>query len=108
MVPPPATAPAPKPEEKKEEVRVPTPATIFVTLPADATLTIDDYVTTSTSATRMFSTPALNPGMDYRYTFKAELVRDGKKIAATKEVTVRAGMMTRETIELPTESVVQK
>jgi uncharacterized protein (TIGR03000 family) len=104
MVPPPAA----KTEEKKEEVRVPTSATIVVTLPAEAKLIIDDYVTTSTSGTRFFATPALNPGMEYHYTLKAEMVRGGKKVAATKEVTVRAGMLTREVLELPSESVVLK
>jgi uncharacterized protein (TIGR03000 family) len=35
---------------------------MVVTLPADATLKVDDYQTVSTSTTRVFTTPELKPG----------------------------------------------
>jgi len=67
------------------------PATIVVTLPAKARLTVDDEPTTSTSARRVFTSPALPPGKEYSYTLKAEFSKDGKPVVITKEVTVSAG-----------------
>jgi len=67
------------------------PATIRVSLPADAALTVDGQATQATSATRSFTTPALESGKRYFYTFKASFVRDGKTIAVEQRVPVRAG-----------------
>ncbi len=107
--------PKPKPKtgdtDKKDETSIAAPATIVVTLPADAKLTIDDNLTTSTSASRVFATPALDAGKEFHYTLKAEIVRDGKKLTATERVTVMAGAQT--SIALPAakfnaEAVAQK
>jgi len=86
--------------DKKEEASA-APATILVNLPANAKLTIDDAATSSTSATRTFATPALETGKVYYYTLKAEIVRDGKTVTETKRVEVRAGELSRVSIELP-------
>jgi uncharacterized protein (TIGR03000 family) len=80
-------------------------ATIVVALPADASLTIDDEPTTSTSANRVFVTPALEAGKDYQYTLKARIVRDGKTDVMTKEVTVRAGQVTQVELTAPAPTV---
>jgi uncharacterized protein (TIGR03000 family) len=77
------------------------PATLVVGLPADAKLTIDDVPTTSTSSSRQFVSPDLLPGKEYEYTLKGEIVRDGKKIVAIKQVTVRAGEQTSAVLEFP-------
>ena len=82
-------------EKPKEESAVPAPATIIVSLPADAKLTIDDAATTSTSSLRVFNSPTLPVGRDFHYTLKAEYSRDGKPVTRSKEVTVRAGGETR-------------
>jgi uncharacterized protein (TIGR03000 family) len=87
-----------KPEtikKPKTGVMAPAPATIIVSLPADASLLVDGAATTSTSTQRVFVSPELNPGRDYHYTLKAEWVRDGKSVAVSKEVAVRAGEETR-------------
>lgn len=94
---PPAPAPAPK---KKEEAGN-APATIFVSLPADAQLTIDDAATTSTSANRVFATPSLENGREYYYTLKAQVTREGKVLTATQRVAVRSGEATRITLDIP-------
>ena len=91
----------PMPMPKKTSLDTPSPATIVVTLPADAKLTIDDYVTNSTSERRVFVSPALEPGKTYAYTLKAEVMRDNKPQVVTKEVTVRAGEETPVTLEFP-------
>ena len=77
------------------------PATIIVTLPADAKLMIDDFATTSTSATRVFVTPALAPEKEFSYTLKAEITRNGKTEVQTEKVTVRAGRETPITMNFP-------
>jgi uncharacterized protein (TIGR03000 family) len=66
-------------------------ATLIVTLPENATLTIDGQETTSTSAQRVFVTPALEDGKEYEYTLKAKVKRDGKVEIATAKVSFRAG-----------------
>jgi uncharacterized protein (TIGR03000 family) len=90
--------PAPK-DDKKPEAATPAPATIIVSLPADAKLTIDDAATASTASPRVFTSPVLPAGHDYHYTLKAEMVRNGKSVVLSKEVTVRAGEETRVNLE---------
>jgi uncharacterized protein (TIGR03000 family) len=80
---------------------LPAPATIVVDLPAEARLSIDGDPTTSTGGQRVFVSPELNPGRDYHYTLKAEIVRDGKPVAVAQEVAVRAGEETQVTLTLP-------
>jgi uncharacterized protein (TIGR03000 family) len=84
-------------------------ATLLVSLPENATLVIDDYQTKSTSANRVFRTPALETGKDFHYTLKAQVpTADGKMETITKEVTVRAGESTRVSIEVPSAAVAAK
>ncbi len=88
MVVPPSTMPTPeqiKPAPKKAEG--PAPATILVSLPANAKLTVDGNPTTSTSAVRTLITPVLELGSSYVYTLRAEL--NGQ--AVTQQVEVRGG-----------------
>jgi uncharacterized protein (TIGR03000 family) len=77
------------------------PATIMVRLPADARLTIDGASTSSTQEMRTFISPPLQPGKEYQYTLRAEVMRDGKKVERTRDVTVRAGQQSEVTIDLP-------
>src|SRR5262245_28947251 len=51
------------------------PAMMVVALPAEAKLTIDDTPTTLTAASRSFITPPLEPGREFQYTLKAEIMR---------------------------------
>jgi uncharacterized protein (TIGR03000 family) len=79
----------------------PAPARILVRLPADASLTVDGSATKSTEGIRAFISPPLQPGKDYQYTLRAEVMRDGKKVERTRDVTVRAGQQSEVTFELP-------
>jgi uncharacterized protein (TIGR03000 family) len=88
-----------KKDKKEGDTLAPAPATIIVSLPANATLTIDDAATTSTASTRVFTSPVLPAGRDFHYVLKAQIVRDGKTVVVSKEVTVRAGETTRATLE---------
>ena len=86
----------PKEEKKKktEEVSDNSTATIVVSLPADARLTVDGNVTRSTSERRSFVTPALDDGVTYVYTLRAEIIREGQTAVQTQDVTVRGGETT--------------
>jgi uncharacterized protein (TIGR03000 family) len=110
----PAAQPAPTTAPATEQAPTPktgllrAPATIVVSLPVDAKLTIDDMPTKSTAATRVFSSPALEPGKEYFYTLKAELTQDGQKVSTTKRVSVRAGQESRVTLAFSGESVASR
>jgi uncharacterized protein (TIGR03000 family) len=97
--------PGPK---KSEEARIAAPATIVVSLPADATLRVDDYATSSNSATRTFVSPMLDAGKEFSYTLTGEIQRDGKPLVATKRITVRSGEETRVALEFPVAEVASK
>jgi uncharacterized protein (TIGR03000 family) len=81
------------------------PATIVVTLPAEARLTVDGTITSSTSERRTFITPELQTGTDYVYTFTAEVVREGRSVIETQQVTVRGGETTNVPFNFSTEFV---
>ena len=90
MTPAPAKTP-----EKKTSLEGAAPATLIVTIPADARLRIDGEATTSTTSQRVFVSPALNFGREYHYTLEAEFQKNGKMVKVTKEVAVKAGDETR-------------
>ncbi len=77
------------------------PATLFVDLPADATLTVDGTATTSTTSSRMFVTPPLQGGRTYHYTLTAQVMRHGHAQTVTRAVAVRAGEQTRVRLDIP-------
>jgi uncharacterized protein (TIGR03000 family) len=76
-------------------------ATIIVHVPDNATLTVDGKATTSTSSTRRFYSPPLEPGKSYHYNFEAKMERDGQTVKAEKRVDVHAGDTREITITLP-------
>jgi uncharacterized protein (TIGR03000 family) len=88
-----------------EQAPLAVPATLVVTLPADAKLTIDDAATTSTSAIRVFTSPDLPRGKEFYYTVKADIVRNGQTITVKKQVLVRAGQETRVALKFPTATI---
>jgi uncharacterized protein (TIGR03000 family) len=77
------------------------PATVLVNLPADAKLTFNGWTSNNNSTTRRFRTPALEPGEEFAYTIRAELVRDGQTVVQNHRVVVRAGQETRVNIDFP-------
>jgi uncharacterized protein (TIGR03000 family) len=103
--PPPGEKLQTPPKPKGEETAQAAPATLVVTLPAAAKLLIDDNVTSSTTGTRVFVSPALKPGKEFTYTLKGELTVDGQTLTAIQEVKVRAGQETRVRLEFPVATV---
>lgn len=66
-------------------------AEVVVKAPADVQLSVEEQVLPRTANEETFRTPELEPGYSYTYTFKASVVRDGKRVAYNKQVKVRAG-----------------
>ncbi len=76
-------------------------ATIVVTLPADAKLTVGGVATKATSERRVFVSPELKPGRTYQYVFKAEVVRNGKPLSWEEKVTIEAGKEVKLNLAVP-------
>jgi uncharacterized protein (TIGR03000 family) len=70
------------------------PAVIVVTVPAGAKVTFNGWTSSSTTTTRRFKTPVLEPGKEYAYTLRAELMQNGQNLVQTHQVVVRAGQET--------------
>jgi uncharacterized protein (TIGR03000 family) len=62
-----------------------------VQLPADAVLYVDGQRMNMAAAIRTVITPVLEPEQNYFYTIKAEAYRDGKVVAESKRVSIKAG-----------------
>jgi uncharacterized protein (TIGR03000 family) len=94
--------------KKQEEEANAAPATIVVTLPAEAKLTVDGNATQSTSDRRTFVTPALETGADFVYTLRAEVVQDGQVSIQTRDVTVRSGQTTEVSFTFASQGVASR
>ncbi len=81
----------PLPKGDKKPSVTSSPALITVNVPANATISIDGTATKSTSAVRVFATPALEAGTVYYYSITAEVVREGHKYTTTEKVAVESG-----------------
>ena len=68
-------------------------ATLIVRIYSDATLTVDGTATKQTGELRRFSTPPLEPGKSYHYTFVAEWMpgNNYETYTVTRKVKVEAG-----------------
>jgi uncharacterized protein (TIGR03000 family) len=94
-----------KEEKKKEEIKKPigmvAPARIIVSLPADATLIIDDYTSPGRSDTHIIVSSPLGTDQTRTYVLKAQALRDGKLQTTEESVTVRGGEEKTVTLNLP-------
>ena len=83
---PPEVTPLPKtkpPEQARAKVRI--------EIPVDAKLYVDGMLMKTTSAVRLFQTPALAPNQTYYYELKAEVVRGNQVFTDTQQILVRPG-----------------
>jgi len=71
----------------------PNQAFVNINLPTTAALVWIDgqKLESGLSATRLYTTPNLEPGQDYAYTVKAQWVRRGENVSQEKSVRVEAG-----------------
>jgi uncharacterized protein (TIGR03000 family) len=96
VIPPTTTTPVvpaqpEKKDEKKKSSSLGNAAEVMVKAPLDVLLSVEDSDLPRTASEQAFRTPELKPGYMYTYTFKAQVVREGKTVAYTKRVNVRAG-----------------
>jgi uncharacterized protein (TIGR03000 family) len=97
------------PEPKKtEKTAVDGSATIIITLPADARLTVDGKATTSTSERRTLVTPVLEGDSTYVYTMQAEITREGRVMMETQQVMVRGGQVSNVQFNFSAQSVASR
>jgi uncharacterized protein (TIGR03000 family) len=66
-------------------------ARVRVRVPEDAKLWFDGTETHQGGAERVFETPTLQTGKEYRYELKARWTEDGRPVERSKSVYVRAG-----------------
>ena len=85
--------PVPDPKKGGKQEEVVAPATIVVSLPAEARLFVDGAATTSVSERRTLVTPNLQVGTTYVYTIRAEIVRDGRTVEESQIVNVTGGQV---------------
>ncbi len=76
---------------KKATVSLGNAAGVVLKAPTNVQLSVEGHAIARSAAEETFRTPELEPGSSYTYTFKAEVVREGKTVAFTKQVKVRAG-----------------
>jgi uncharacterized protein (TIGR03000 family) len=81
----------PLPKKDGSESLAPNRARLIVDLPSDATLYIDDHKMTINTTHKVFNTPALEVGETYYYMVRAEVMKDGAPVSATKRVIVKPG-----------------
>src|SRR5207245_605436 len=78
-----------------EPPTVPTPrepvAYLEVQVPDGAQIWLEGAKTKQTGTTRLFVSPALNPGEEYTYEVRARWTRDGREVEQTQQVAVHAG-----------------
>ena len=98
----------PVPTPKKTTAQSAAPATIIVSLPAEARLFVDGASTTSTSDRRTLVTPELAFGTTYAYTIRAEIVRDGQVQSQSQQVNVIGGQTANVQFNLSTQGVASR
>jgi uncharacterized protein (TIGR03000 family) len=81
------------------------PATIELTVPADAQVWFDGQATTQTGTVRRFVTPPLNAEGDYSYEVKIRWNKDGQPAEETKTISVTAGGLRQLNLLRPTRTV---
>jgi uncharacterized protein (TIGR03000 family) len=72
-------------------LRSASPATIDITLPVDAVVTVQGKKLDASGSTRRFTTPFLPPGAVYSYDISASWYEGGEKVTKTERVLVRPG-----------------
>jgi uncharacterized protein (TIGR03000 family) len=75
------------------------PATVELTVPADAQVWFNGQATSLTGTVRRFVTPPLNANGDYSYEVKVTWTKDGKPMEESKTISVVAGGYRRLRIE---------
>jgi uncharacterized protein (TIGR03000 family) len=90
-----------RPKDMGADLNASRPATVVLSVPADARVTFNGQPTTSRSTSRVFVTPPLAPDRAYYYEVEARVERDGQSRTVTRRMPVRAGQEVRRAITFP-------
>lgn len=69
-------------------------ARVAVAVPEGAKLYVNDVECPASTSPRTFTTPKLEPGKQYYYTVRAEMVKDGQTETESRRIIVEAGKLT--------------
>jgi uncharacterized protein (TIGR03000 family) len=97
----------PSPAALPAATAVPTSASLRVSMPADAKLSVGDFNTESSGSVRFFQSPPLVEGKTYAYELCAEVNRSGRTVTETKTIVVRAGQSAEVDFALDDDSIAQ-
>ena len=78
---------------------------LTVSVPADAKIFVNGKATSSTGSYREYISRGLEPGYEYNYEVRAEVVRNGETISDVKTVSLTAGKLERVAFDFATEEV---
>ncbi len=99
---PPASGDAPAKETSLRSVD----GMLAVEVPTDAKIFVNGQETSSTGDIRQYISRNLQPGYNYSYEVRAEIIRDGKKVDEVKTVDLKAGEVAKVAFNLaPTTKV---
>jgi uncharacterized protein (TIGR03000 family) len=77
---------------------------LTVSVPEDAKIYVNNYLTTTPGTVREYISRNLNIGEKYAYEIRAEVVRDGKVITETKKIDLQAGAANELAFDFPAAS----
>ena len=87
-------APGPGPAPKSTDTPSADSGSLTVWVPYDAKVTINGRETRSTGSRRQFYSSGLQPGLNYTYVVRAQVIRNGQVQEDTQKVTLTAGQIT--------------
>jgi uncharacterized protein (TIGR03000 family) len=103
---PPGVKDEPKKDEKKDgskkgntDAGRPARATVVLSVPARATVTVEGQALKSTGGERSFLSPELTPGQEFVYTVRAVIELSGREEVEAQRVKVTAGETSRVSFE---------
>ena len=100
-----APPPAPAPGTSTSNTQV--DGLLAVNVPADAKIYVNGQATSSMGETRQYVSRNLQPGFNYAYEVRAEVVRDGRTIEQVKKIDLRAGETANVAFDFPTTESVE-
>lgn len=88
--------PIPQPSDETTYLRRPTrgDAILTVNVPEDALVFVNDHLKKTRGVSRSYRSRDLRSDKDYQFNLEAVVIRDGKRIALKKEVSLTAGVRT--------------
>lgn len=88
---PPVGVPAPAPAPGSSTSTTQVDGLLAVNVPQDAKIYVNGQATSSIGEARQYVSRNLQPGFNYTYEVRAEVVRDGRTIEQVKKIDMRAG-----------------